>query len=72
MQDVLDDVSAALADAPALLTTQEVAKLLRVDVRTVSRWRASGRLGSVKTHAGKPGRVLVPRASVLAMLRGEA
>lgn len=71
MKTVSDDLAAVMADLPALLTCQEAAEALRVDVRTVNRWRASGRLRSVKTSPGKQARVLIPRAAVLAMLGGE-
>ena len=64
------DLSAVLADLPDLLTPREAADALRVDVRTVNRWRASGRLRSVKTSPGQQGRVLIPKAAVLAFLTG--
>lgn len=35
-----------------LLTPKEVAKLFRVDPKTVTRWAASGRLSSIKTPGG--------------------
>jgi len=36
----------------ALLTPGEVAALFRVDAKTVTRWAASGRIGSVRTPGG--------------------
>lgn len=35
-----------------LLTPREVAAMFRVDPKTVSRWAASGRIGSVRTPGG--------------------
>lgn len=38
--------------APDLLTPGEVAALLRVDPKTVSRWAAAGLVDSIKTPGG--------------------
>jgi excisionase family DNA binding protein len=35
-----------------LLTPGEVATLFRVDPKTVTRWAASGRIGSIRTPGG--------------------
>lgn len=35
-----------------LLTPGEVAKLFRVDARTVTRWAAAGRLDTIRTPGG--------------------
>lgn len=35
-----------------LLTPGEVASLFRVDPKTVSRWAAAGRIGSIRTPGG--------------------
>lgn len=35
-----------------LLTSSEVAKLMRVDPKTVTRWAAAGRIDSVRTPGG--------------------
>lgn len=35
-----------------LLTPREVARLFRVDPKTVSRWGAAGRIGSIKIPGG--------------------
>lgn len=35
-----------------LLTPGEVARLFRVDPKTVTRWAASGRIGSIRTPGG--------------------
>lgn len=45
MTDVLDD--------DPLMTPVEVAQLLRVEPKTVSRWAAAGLLPSIKTPGGK-------------------
>jgi excisionase family DNA binding protein len=41
-----------LDDGDRLLTSGEVAVLFRVDPKTVSRWAAGGRIGSVRTPGG--------------------
>lgn len=38
--------------ADRLLTPGEVAALFRVDPKTVTRWAAAGRLGSIRTPGG--------------------
>jgi excisionase family DNA binding protein len=38
--------------ADRLLTPGEVAKLFRVDPKTVTRWAAAGRIGSIRTPGG--------------------
>lgn len=35
-----------------LMTPGEVAKLFRVDPKTVTRWAAAGRIGSIRTPGG--------------------
>ena len=52
---------------PELLTTREVAKLLRVNASTVYRWRQDGILRGIKV--GKT--VRFRRAEVLALLEPE-
>ncbi|MFM8772826.1 MAG: BldC family transcriptional regulator [Actinomycetota bacterium] len=54
-----------LTDLPELLTPSEVARLFRVDPKTVSRWAANGLLPSVRTLGGHR---RFPRADVLALL----
>jgi excisionase family DNA binding protein len=39
-------------EADALLTPAEVARMFRVDPKTVSRWAKTGRLTSVRTLGG--------------------
>lgn len=39
-------------EAPALLTPAEVAQLLRVDPKTVTRWARAGKLSSIRTPGG--------------------
>jgi excisionase family DNA binding protein len=41
-----------LQDPDGFLTPGEVAALFRVDPKTVTRWAASGRIGSIKTPGG--------------------
>jgi len=52
-----------------LLTPGEVAKLFRVDPKTVTRWAAAGRLGSVRTPGGHR-RFL--ESEIEALLQGKA
>jgi excisionase family DNA binding protein len=35
-----------------LLTPSEVARMFRVDPKTVTRWAAAGRIGSIRTPGG--------------------
>ena len=39
-------------DTEPLLTPQQVAAMFRVDPKTVTRWAASGRIGSIRTPGG--------------------
>ena len=39
-------------DTEPLLTPRQVAALFRVDPKTVTRWAASGRIGSIRTPGG--------------------
>jgi excisionase family DNA binding protein len=39
-------------DTERLLTPGEVARMFRVDPKTVTRWAAHGRLGSIRTPGG--------------------
>lgn len=41
-----------MADTDRLLTPGEVARLFRVDPKTVTRWAVSGWLGSISTPGG--------------------
>ena len=50
-----------------LLTPGEVAKLFRVDPKTVSRWAAAGKLPSITTPGGHH---RFPEAKILALLNG--
>ena len=47
-----DDVSGALIDPPAVLTTSEVSRLLGVSPNTVTRWAREGRLPCRLTLGG--------------------
>jgi excisionase family DNA binding protein len=55
-------------NAPALLLPTEVARLFRVDARTVAKWGAQGRLRSIKTLGGHR---RFYRAEVEALLAGK-
>lgn len=46
------NVKRLLDEEDALLTPAEVAKLFRVDPKTVTRWAARGRLASFRTPGG--------------------
>lgn len=54
-------------DAHDLMTPSEVAALFRVDVKTVSRWAAEGRLPYIRTLGGHR---RYPRRDVLRLLQG--
>jgi excisionase family DNA binding protein len=54
----------ALDDDP-LLTPREVARIFRVDPKTVSRWASSGRIPSIQTPGGH---CRFRRSAVLAVL----
>lgn len=41
-----------MADQGRLLTPGEVAAMFRVDPKTVTRWAAAGRIGSIRTPGG--------------------
>ena len=47
-----DDVSGAIIDPPAVLTTSEVSRLLGVSPNTVTRWAREGRLPCRLTLGG--------------------
>jgi excisionase family DNA binding protein len=48
MSRITDDV----LGGDRLLTPGEVARMFRVDAKTVTRWAAAGRIGAVKTPGG--------------------
>lgn len=50
--DAVAASAAATADEPGLLTPAEVARLFRVDPKTVTRWAASGKISAIKTPGG--------------------
>ena len=50
--DTPSPVSVVGVDTGRLLTPGEVAALFRVDPKTVTRWAAAGRLGSIRTPGG--------------------
>jgi excisionase family DNA binding protein len=52
-----------------LLTPGEVANLFRVDPKTVTRWAASGRIGSIRTPGGHR---RFRESEVRALLRGDS
>ena len=51
-----------------LLTPAEVAAMLRVDPKTVTRWAAAGRIGSIRTPGGHR---RFRESEVRALLEGE-
>ncbi|MGH8793765.1 MAG: BldC family transcriptional regulator [Stackebrandtia sp.] len=55
-------------DNDRLLTPGEVAELFRVDPKTVTRWAASGRIGSIRTPGGHR---RFRESEVRALLQGE-
>jgi excisionase family DNA binding protein len=63
-----DVLQAKLAEEGAFLTSGEVADLLRIDPKTVTRWCIQGRVTSIKTPGGHR---RIPAAHVRAILAGE-
>jgi excisionase family DNA binding protein len=55
-------MSSEFSDGEKLLTKGEVARLCRVDVRTVDRWLTAGKIGCHRTPSG---RVLFRKHDVL-------
>lgn len=51
-----------------LMTPNEVAKLLRVSLRSVYRWIRRGQIGFLEREAGAGVRYLIPRSAALAKL----
>lgn len=56
-------------DAPELLTPSEVARLFRVDPKTVTRWAKNGKLSTIRTLGGHR---RFQASQVLALLYGDA
>jgi len=65
-----DWITEALRGASALLTTPEACAILRCGRRNLYRLTASGRLKGVRAHDSGSSRLLIPRASMEAYLRG--
>ena len=61
-------MSASMAKPEVLLTPAEVAALFRVDPKTVTRWAAAGRIGSLRTPGGHR---RFRESEVRALLRGD-
>lgn len=55
-------------DAPELLTPAEVARMFRVDAKTVTRWAKQGKLDAIRTLGGHR---RYRADDVRALLRGE-
>jgi excisionase family DNA binding protein len=64
-----DQVKATRNEAEELLTPSEVAKLFRVDPKTVTRWAKAGKLSSIRTLGGHR---RYRAEEVRALLEGEA
>lgn len=62
------DKDKAMTVTERLLTPGEVAALFRVDAKTVTRWAAAGRIGSIRTPGGHR---RFREAEVHALLRGD-
>lgn len=63
-----DDLERSLADAPALLTIDEVAELTGYSRRTVAKWTKSRKLTTIRLHPGPKGHVQVPRSALIDFL----
>lgn len=57
------------AKAPVLMTPGEVAKVFRVDPKTVTRWAAAGKIRHTRTPGGH---VRFYRDEIMAMVEGTA
>ena len=64
-----DEMVARGPQRDRLLTPGEVASLFRVDPKTVTRWAAAGRIGSIRTPGGHR---RFRESEVRALLRGES
>jgi len=51
-ETMAETTTETLADQGRLLTPGEVAAMFRVDPKTVTRWAAAGRIGSIRTPGG--------------------
>ncbi|MGC5012598.1 BldC family transcriptional regulator [Streptosporangium sp. DT93] len=68
MSAAADRQADRFAAASDLLTPGEVARLFRVDPKTVTRWASAGRIASIRTPGGHR---RFREADVKALLRGE-
>lgn len=68
----IDWVTEALGDTAAILTAPETCKILRCGRRNLYRLIAAGRIQGLRAHDSGSSRLLIPRASVEAYLRGLA
>lgn len=66
--DRVHDMPSLRSSARATLTISEVAELLEVDVRTVSRAARDGQIPAITVGR----RILIPREPLLAMLAGKS
>jgi excisionase family DNA binding protein len=64
-----DPVITLTSTPDRLLTPAEVAELFRVDPKTVTRWAAAGRVGSIRTPGGHR---RFRESEIRALLAGEA
>jgi excisionase family DNA binding protein len=69
MPPTADDIANDTVDAPSerLLLPREVAALMRVDPKTVTRWAKKGRISSVLTPGGHR---RIPSSAVCLLLNG--
>lgn len=68
MYEEREIVNVNTSKSDKLLTPGEVAALFRVDPKTVTRWAAAGRLGSIRTPGGHR---RFRESEVRALLEGE-
>src|SRR5690606_2649007 len=60
-----DDLERSLADAPALLTIDEIAELTGYSRRTVSKWVNSRKFTFTRPDPSPKGHVRVPKAALI-------
>lgn len=65
----LDIIDEALADAPAIMTRKEAAKVARMSTRELSRRVERGEIQAIKYTPGRSGPVRIPRAAIARFLR---
>ena len=64
-----EDLEEMVRGLPVLVPLKAAGEFLGVTDRTIRRWAAGGRIRVLKTSAGGSGRVLLPRAEIVRILK---